>query len=799
MTDIKRVAVLGSGVMGGGIAAHLANCGIPSIMLDIVPPNLEGKDRENPAKRNAFADGSKAAMLKTKPSPLYRKSNLEMIETGNFEDDMAKIADCDWIIEVVKEELSIKKKVFTEVAKYRKPGSIVTTNTSGIPVGSMTDVMDYYMKKHFLGTHFFNPPRYLKLLEIIPTPDTDPEVVAFMAKFLEDRLGKGVVHAKDTTNFVANRIITFAMPFIAKEMIKDGLSVEEVDALSGDVVGHASSATFRTADLVGIDTLTLVVGNVVRNCPDDEMIEVIKPPEFFAKMVEKGMLGNKSGGGFYKKTKQKDEKGKTIILGIDPETLEYRAPIKPRFDCIGAAKGAETLEEKLKIMHTSEDKGSQFAWKVFANTAIYAANRIPEIADDVFSIDNAVKWGFAWKIGIFETWDVLGFDYVCDRMEKDGLALPPIAVAMKAQGAGSFYKSENGKHLYFDLASRSYQEIPANPKNLLLVDLKAQNKVVKKNDGATLIDMGDGILCCEFHTKMNALDGEIGLMLADGVTMVNEGQFDGLVVGNQGEHFCAGANIFVLLGNAMNKDWDAIEEMVDGFQRVQMAMRYCKGPVVAAPHHYTFGGGLEVCMHAAKVVAAGETYGGLVEVGVGLIPGGGGCKELVRRAFEELPTNVDDMPIGPLLVRAFMNIAMARVGTSAAEVIDYGYLKKDDIIQPNYDQQLQKAKDVCRGLVVAGYQPPTPPILKALGEPQRAVFKAGIYPMTVGGFASEHDALIAGKVGHILTGGDRSPGTSMTEQDFLDLEREAFLSLCGTEKTQQRIQHMLMSGKPLRN
>ena len=799
MRDIKRVAVLGSGVMGGGIAAHLANCGIPSIMLDIVPPNLEGADRENRAKRNTFADSSKAAMLKTKPSPLYRKSNLEMIETGNFEDDMARISECDWIIEVVKEDLNIKKKVFTEVAKHRTPGTIVTSNTSGIPIGSMVEVMDDDMKAHFLGTHFFNPPRYLKLLEIIPAPDTKPEVIDFMAKFLEDRIGKGVVHAKDTTNFVANRIITFAMPFTAKEMLKDGLSVEEVDALSGDVVGHASSATFRTADLVGIDTLTLVIGNVVSNCPDDEMIEVIKPPEFFTKMVEKGLLGNKSGSGFYKKTSKKDEKGKAIILGIDPETLEYRDPIKPRFDCIGAAKGAESLEDKIKIMHTSEDKGSQFVWKVFANTAIYAANRIPEIADNVYSIDDAVRWGFAWKIGIFETWDVLGFEYVVDRMEKDGLALPPIAVAMKEAGATAFYKKENGKRLYFDLASKSYQEVPVNPKNLVLLDLKEQNKVIKSNSGATLIDLGDGIVCCEFHTKMNALDGDIGMMLYEGVTMVNEGQFEGMVVANQGEHFCAGANIFVLLGYAMNQDWKAIEEMVGNFAGVQMAMRYCKGPVVAAPHHYTFGGGLEVCMHAAKVVLAGETYGGLVEVGVGLIPGGGGCKELVRRAFEELPVGVDDMPIGPLMVRAFMNIATARVGTSAAEVIDYGYLRKDDIILPNYDQQVQKAKDVCRGLAVSGYLPPTPPVLKALGEPQRAVFKAGLYPMKLGGFASEHDELIANKVGHILTGGDRSPGTLMTEQDFLDLEKEAFLSLCGTEKTQQRIQHMLMSGKPLRN
>lgn len=792
MFEIKRAAVLGSGVMGGAIAAHLANCGIPSIMLDIKPPDGKGGP-------NAIANASKKAMIKSKPAAAYALQNLDLIETGNFDDDMAKIADADLIIEVVKEDLKIKKIVFEQVVKHRKKGSIVTSNTSGISISSMVDPMDDDMKAHFLGTHFFNPPRYLKLLEIIPTKDTKPEVIEFMASFMEDRLGKGVVYAKDTPNFIANRIITFASGYIAKEMIKDGLSVEEVDALTGPAVGHASSATFRTADLVGMDTMLLVMGNVINNCPNDERLDVIQIPDFFQKMVDKGMLGNKSGGGFYKATKERDEKGKRIIMGLDLETLEYRAPIKPRFECTGAARNAETLEEKIKIMMTGEDKGSVFAWKVFANSAIYAGNRIPEIADDIVNIENACKWGFAWEIGIFETWDVLGFDYVCDRMEKEGLELPPIAKAMKEVGAKSFFKTENGDKSYFDVASKGYKPVPTNPNELSLVNVREKNNIVQTNDSATILDIGDGIICVEFHTKMNSIDADLGQTLMDGVTMLNEGKFEGMVIGNQAEHFCAGANVFVILGEAMQQNWDAIDEAVNQFQQVTQAIRFCKRPVVSAPHHFTLGGGMEIAQAAARCVIAGETYGGLVEVGVGLVPGGGGVKEMLRRALEIMPKNVEPLEAEPFVRRAFMNIAMAKVGTSGQEVVDLGYLSTSDIVFPSFDQQINKAKNVCRGLIQAGYLPPVEKPLIALGEPVRAVFKAGLYPMQLGGFASEHDVLIGEKVGYILTGGDRAPGTKMTEQDVLDLEREAFVSLVGTEKSQQRIQAMLTTGKPLRN
>ena len=799
MRDISRVAVLGSGVMGGGIAAHLANCGIPSIMLDIVPPDLSDADKSVPAKRNAFAAKSKAALFKTKPAPLYRTDFADRIEIGNMEDDMEKIADCDWIVEVVTERLDIKKIVFENVKKHRKPGSIVSSNTSGIPIKSMVDVMDDDMKKNFLGTHFFNPPRYLKLVEIIPAPDTDPEVLAFMAQFMEDKLGKGVVYAKDTPNFIANRILTFGSTYILHEMGKDGFSVEEVDALTGPAVGHASSATFRTADLVGLDTMIHVLSNVTDNCPDDERIDIIQTPEVLKKLVEKGMLGSKTGAGFFKATKERDEKGKRIILGLDFDTLEYRDPVKPRFDCTGAARKAETLEEKIKIMHTGEDKGSQFAWKVFAHGAIYAANRIPEIADDIVNIDNACRWGFAWEVGIFETWDMLGFEYVCNRMEQDGLELPPIARTMKEAGVDAFYKFENGKELYFDVASKGYKRAPQNPNIIGLPNLKKNEKIVKENESATLIDLGDGILGCEFHTKMNSIDTGMGEMIRDMVDLLNEGKFDGGVIGNQAEHFCAGANVFVILGEAMQKNWDKIEVAVNDLQTVLMGVRFCKRPIVIAPHHFTLGGGCEIAQAGARAVIAGETYGGLVEVGVGLVPAGGGCKELLRRAQEYVPANVDGADLFPFVQRAFQNIALAQVSTSGPEMVELGYLSSHDVLCPSFDQQIKRAKNVCRGLIAAGYSPPLPATLIALGEPARAAFRVALYGFQLGGFASEHDVFIAEKVANILTGGDRAPGSNMTEQDVLDLEREAFVSLVATEKSQARIQNMLMTGKPLRN
>ncbi|MCA1902028.1 MAG: 3-hydroxyacyl-CoA dehydrogenase/enoyl-CoA hydratase family protein [Candidatus Hydrogenedens sp.] len=799
MREIRKAAVLGSGVMGAAIAAHLANCGVPSIMLDIVTPNLSEDEKKNPKKRNALVEGNKANLLKAKPSPLYSKSYLNMIETGNFEDDMHKIADCDWIIEVVMENLDIKKQVYAQVAQHRKPGSIVTSNTSGIPIRAMAKDMPKEMSQHFMGTHFFNPPRYLRLLELIPGPDTLPEVIETMAWFGENVLGKGIVYAKDTPNFIANRILTFTMSWILHEMTKEGLTVEEIDALTGPAIGHASSATFRTADLVGLDTFVKVVKNVYDGCPDDECRDYFKMPDWVEKMVEKKLWGNKTGSGFYKKTDKKDEKGKAIVQAIDPATVEYRDPIKAKFECTGAVRSIEDLAEKLKVMHFSEDKGSKFVFKMFANVAKYAGNRIPEISDDIVNIDNAVKWGFAWEAGIFETWDLLGFDEVCKRMKDEGFELPAIAKAVIEAGGKSFYKTENGVEYYFDVASKSYKPVPKNPKEIRLASVKVQpNKEIDRNDSASLIDIGDGIICCEFHCKMNAVDADIVTMLSKGVDLLEEGKYEGMVVANQGPHFSAGANLFLILGQIMQQDWNAIEAMVRGLQGANMRMKYCSKPVVIAPHHYTFGGGLEICMHGAKCVIAGETYAGLVEAGVGVIPAGGGTKEMTVRALELIPEGVSADPF-PFIRRSFEDIAMAKVGTSGAEVVELGYLRPTDIIEPNFELQVGRAKNVCLSLIQAGYRPPRPPRLWALGETPRAAFEAAVWGMKEAGFASEHDMLIATKVAYILTGGDRAEGTPITEQDLLDLECEAFCSLCGTEKTQQRIQHMLTTGKPLRN
>ncbi|MCP4644105.1 MAG: 3-hydroxyacyl-CoA dehydrogenase, partial [bacterium] len=607
MKEIKRVAVLGSGVMGSAIAAHLANCGIPSLMLDIVPPDLPDPSKASKAERNAFAEKSKQSVLKAKPSPIYRKSLLDWIEVGNFEDDIARIAECDWIVEVVKEDVEIKKRVFAQVAKHRKPGTVVTTNTSGILIQSMVEGMDDDMRKHFFCTHFFNPPRYLKLLEFVPGPDTLPEVIDDMAEFSENVLGKGVVRAKDTPNFVANRILTFSCQWILNEFPKFGLSVEDVDMLTGPSVGHARSATFRTLDLVGIDTYVHVIGNVYNGCLDDEKRDLFVAPDYVQTMLDKGMLGEKSGLGFFKKTDERDEKGKRIILSLDVDTLEHTPQQKTRFDCTGAVRNLESLEEKVKVMHTGEDKGSKFVWGLFANTAIYAANRIPEIADDIVNIDNAVKWGFAWDIGIFETWDVLGVKYACDRMVEDGLELPAIAKALLDAGLDSFYTSKDGTRMFFDMASKSYQPIPQNPKAFNILDAKEAGAVVEENESASLLDLGDGIVCAEFHTKMNTIDGDLLAMLRRGVELVNEGQFGGMVLANQGEHFSAGANLFMILGEIMQDNWDAVKGAVTEFQNTNMAMRFCKGPVVAAPRHATVGGGIEMSQHTGRCGISGET------------------------------------------------------------------------------------------------------------------------------------------------------------------------------------------------
>ena len=799
MRSIRKAAVLGSGIMGSGIAAHLANCGVPCLMLDRVPPNLAETERNNPDKRNSLASAGKTALLKAKPAPLYRKADVELIEVGNFEDDLGRIAECDWIIEAVREDLEIKRAILREAARHRRPDAIVSTNTSGVPLRQLAEGMDEDMRRHFLGTHFFNPPRYLKLVEIIPGPETLVGVVRDMAAFAENVLGKGVVYAKDTPNFIANRILTFYCQYILTEFTRDGLTVEEVDALTGPAVGHAASATFRTLDLVGLDTYVQVLDNVYRNCPDDEQHEIFRPPPWMQRMMQNGWLGEKTGMGFYKRTGERDEHGRSVIWSLNVNTLEFAPQQKRPFECLARAQEAASLEEKVRLMHSGDDAGSRFAWKVFAHTAAYAGRRIPEIADDIVSIDNALKWGFAWAAGIFETWDILGVRYVCERMEAEGIEPPPIARVLLESGTDSFYRVEEGRPLYFDLVSKSYQGVPQNPKVLRLAQLKQSRAAVAENASCSLVDLGDRILCAEFHSKMNTIDRDVLAMMRQGVDCVNEGRFDGLVIGNQGEHFSAGANLMWILGEILQENWRGLENAVRAFQQLNMALRFCRGPVVAAPHHYAFGGAIEMSQHAARVVIAAETYGGLVEAGVGVIPGGGGTKEMLRRALAYVPDTVPEPDPFSYVRRAFESIGMAKVSTSGPELIDLGYLDESDVVCVNLDQQLRQAKNVCLGMVIAEYAPPRPARLYALGEPAAAVFRSAVYQYRLGGYATEHDALIAEHLAWVLTGGDRTPGTPMSEQDVLDLECEAFCALCRTEKTKARMQHMLQTGKPLRN
>ena len=795
MEPIRRVAVLGSGVMGAGIAAHVANGGVPVLMLDRVPPDAGRKTVD----RSALAMAARKSLLKSKPAPLYLASSLDLIDVGNFEDDPHLLADCDWIIEAVTEDLDVKRALFAEVAKHCGPTSLVSTNTSGIPVAAIAEGMPPELRSRFLGTHFFNPPRYLKLLELIPLPETSPETLARVVRFGEDVLGKGIVYAKDTPNFIANRLLTFAMQWILHGMRDAGLTVEEVDALTGPAIGHAKSATFRTADLVGLDTLQRVVANVYRRCPEDEQRGLMQGPAWFDDLVAKGWLGEKTGSGFYKKTDAREEKGRRVILGLDLDTLAYRDPVKPRFACIGQARNLDTLAERLRVMHFGEDPGARFVFRLFAHLAQYAGNRIPEIADDIVNIDNALKWGFSWETGVFETWDLLGFEAVCLRMASEGIELPAIAHALRKAGGTSFYLTEGGVRKYFDPTTAAYRPVPVHPRALHLDLLRdTPSRVVRHNVGCDLIDLGDGVLCAAFHTKMNAIDGEVMAMLSDALDLLDADAFEGLVIGNQAPHFCVGANLMLVLGSIMQGDWEGMGRMVDALQNVGMRMKYAAKPVVAAPHHYALGGGLELCQHVDRCVIAAETYAGLVEAGIGVIPAGGGSKEMLVRALECVPATVDTDPF-PFLRRAFENVAMAKVSTSGPELIHLGYLRNTDVVEPNFDHQLARAKHVCQALALAGYTPPKAPRLVALGEPARAAFRVVVFGMTESAWASEHDALIAEKLAHVLTGGDRLAGTKMTEQDVLALEKEAFLSLCGTEKTRARIQHMLANGKPLRN
>jgi 3-hydroxyacyl-CoA dehydrogenase len=683
------------------------------------------------------------------------------------------------------------------VERARRPGSVVATNTSGIPVRQIAEGFSEEFRAHFLGTHFFNPPRYLHLVELIRTEWTKPEVSCSVYGFLDRRLGKGVVVAKDRPNFIANRIGTFGAMVCLRVMEEDGYTIEEVDKMTGPALGRPKSATFRTFDIVGLDVLAHVAKNIHEAVPEDEERAAYVLPDFVTRMVERRLLGEKTGGGFYQK--RKTEGGGRDIWTLDVASLEYRPQQKARLPALDAAKNIEDTRARLKALVWGKDRAGQFLWKTMSRVLIYAANRIPEIADSVVEVDRAMKWGFGWELGVFETWDAIGLEKSVARMKEEGRAIPPNVRGMLKAGATSFYKTENGEELYFDFASGRYVPVAPPPGVIILKSLKERTGVIKRNAGASLLDIGDGVACLEFHSKMNSIGGDTLQMLKFALSEV-ERNFVGLVVGNQGQNFSVGANLMLVLLGAQEEEWDEIDLGVRAFQQATMSLRYSPKPVVVAPFQLTFGGGCEMTLHADRARAAAETYIGLVEVGVGLIPAGGGTKEMLVRALDSIPAGLTEADPFPFVKRAFETIALAKVATSAAEARGFGFLREEDSYSMNADRLVADAKQEVLALAAAGYRQPVPRSdVLALGGPALATFKLGIHQLKRGGFISDYDAVIGEKLAKILTGGDLNHRTRVSEQYLLDLEREAFLSLCGQRRTQERIAHMLKTGKPLRN
>jgi len=800
---IEKAAVLGAGTMGAQIAAHLANAGVPTLLLDIPPRELtpdeqkKGLTLESPQVRGRIARAGLDAAVKAKPAAFFVPELASLVTPGNFDDDLAKIKDCDLIIEAVVENLEIKRSLFERVEQHRRPGSIVASNTSGIPIHLLAEGRSDDFKQHFLGVHFFNPPRYLHLVEIIRTEWTRPEVSCFLYGFLDQRLGKGVVPAKDRPNFIANRIGTFGALHTIKTMLDDGYSIEEVDKMTGPAVGRPKSATFRTFDIVGLDVFTHVIKNLFEALPEDEEREMFVVPEVLAKMVQHGLLGNKTKAGFYKK--QKGEGDKREIWALDTATLDYRPLEKVKLPSLDMAKNIEDLPERVKALTWGKDRVGAFLWKTITRVLAYSAKRIPEIADNVVEVDRAMRWGFGWELGPFEVWDAIGVEKSVARMKEEGMSVPSNVEQMLASGATSFYKKDNGQQSYFDFASDKYVPLADPPGVLILKSVKDRTGVIKKNAGASLIDIGDGVACLEFHSKMNAIGGDTLQMLKFALGEV-EKNFVGLVVGNQGANFCVGANIMLMLMEAQEENWDELDMMARVFQNSTMSLRYSPKPVIVAPFQMVFGGGCEMVLHADRVRAAAETYIGLVEVGVGIIPAGGGTKEMLLRVMDSIPKGVDDADPFPFVKRAFETIALAKVATSAEEARSLGFLSTDDTISMNADRLIADAKKEVLALAASGYvEPQQRKDILALGNSALATLKLGIHQMKRAGYISDHDAEIGTQLAKILTGGDLNHPTRVSEQYLLDLEREAFLSLVGMRKTQERIGHMLKTGKPLRN
>ncbi|OXM16190.1 3-hydroxyacyl-CoA dehydrogenase/enoyl-CoA hydratase family protein [Paenibacillus herberti] len=795
---IRKAAVIGSGIMGSGIAAHLANVGIPTLLLDIVPKQLSAEEEkkgltlEHPAVRSRLAASAIAKLKKTKPSPLYDDAFTSRITPGNLEDDLDKIAGVDWVIEVIVENLDAKRSLLDRIETVWKPSIIVTSNTSGISINAMAEGRSEAFRSSFMGTHFFNPPRYMKLLEVIPAEGTDPQLVQDMKQFGETVLGKGVVIAKDTPNFIANRIGTYGLLVTLQEMERGGYSVEEVDAATGPALGRPKSATFRTLDLVGLDTFIHVADNVRLNVDNEAERRVFTPPTALTQLVERGWLGEKSGQGFY--LKRKGESGKSEILSIDLQTLQYTPQKKVSSGSLEAAKLAKGAKEKTKALLGAGDRYSELAWNVMKQVLVYSAEKVGEIADSIQEIDEAMKWGFNWELGPFETWDAIGLVRSVQRMESEGTAVPDWVKEWIAEGNTSFYRKENGKRFY--VSSGEFRQIEEARAEIDLKALKEQNRVIKSNSGASLIDIGDGVACLEFHSPNNAIGDDILSMIQQSTEEVRR-NWNGLVVANQGRNFCVGANIMILLMEAQEEEWDEIDEIISLFQQSMYKLKRLEKPVVAAPHRMTLGGGVEACMPADQIVAAAETYYGLVEVGVGLIPAGGGCKEFALRVSQQAPH--PDTDLLPYLGQVFETVGQAKVSTSGHDAKRLGYFRGVDRIVPNQDHLIYEAKQAVLQMAAEGYVLPAEEKIRIAGSEGRAALQLAAMSMREGGYISDHDLLIAKKLAYVLSGGDLPAGTLVTHQYMLDLEREAFLSLTGEPKTQARMQHMLTKGRALRN
>ncbi|WP_420842602.1 3-hydroxyacyl-CoA dehydrogenase NAD-binding domain-containing protein [Fervidibacillus halotolerans] len=779
--------------MGSGIAAHLANVGIPTLLLDIVPKELTEEEKnkgltlDDRVVRNRIVETNRQKLLKQKPAPLMAKENIELIEVGNLEDDLDRLKEVDWIIEVVVENLQVKKSVFEKVDQYRKKGTIVSSNTSGISIHGMAEGRSEDFKKHFLGTHFFNPPRYLKLLEIIPTKDTSEEVIQYMKTFCEDVLGKGVVIAKDTPNFIANRIGTYGLLVTLEEMKKGGYSVGEVDSVTGPIIGRPKSATFRTLDVVGIDTFVHVANNVYEHV-DGEEKEIFATPKLLKDMVDRGWLGAKSGQGFYLK------KGKDI-LELNPETMKYESRKKLKTPSMEMAKQQKGTKGKLKALIYADDRAGKLLWNIFAPTLLYTGRLVYEIADDIPSVDDAMKWGFGWELGPFETWDAIGLEQSVQKMVEQGLEVPKWIQEMIEKGYTSFYKEENGKRYFYHQGE--YLPIQQNEKEIHLRLLKKEKGVIQKNNGASLIDLGDGVALLEFHSKNNAIGLDILQMINKSIEEV-EKNYKGLVIANEGKNFCVGANIALMLMEAQDGNFFELDLVIRQFQQAMLNIKYSSKPVVVAPHQMTLGGGAEVSLPAARLQASPETYMGLVEVGVGLIPGGGGTKELYSKLLNRMPKGVK-FDLQQVANRVFETIAMAKVSTSAKEARENGFLNELDQISRNPDHRIYDAKQLVLHLYEKGYTPPMKKKIPVVGETGYATLIMGAQSMHLSGYISDYDLHIAKKLAYVIAGGKVPFGTEVDEQYLLDLEREAFLSLIGEQKTQMRMQHMLLKGKPLRN